>query len=115
MNSLDVIRKLCDAVIAYRDAGTDLEMAHIKSDIDFDANLALSEAKSYLKTGGWRRWPEEKPKDIGRYITSNGAVVFSAIWTHTVDNPEDRWIGDWGELDNVTHWQPLPSLPKSEA
>jgi hypothetical protein len=77
-----------------------------------EASLARSvdAAESALQNGGWKKWPQEKPEKIGDYIVFNGAIVFAAQWTHTTDNPVDRWIGG----NHITHWQPLPEAPDDQ-
>lgn len=81
----------------------------------------LSAAEAAVKTGGWHKWPEEKPETDGWYLVvlPSGTYwqeksVFSAlykygVWRCTLDiRPETP-------PDEITHWQPFPPLPESEA
>lgn len=60
--------------------------------------------------GEWRKYPEEKPEENNWYLTTNGEGLPKITYFDI-----DIWYqtGKFFEVE-VTHWQPLPELPKEE-
>jgi hypothetical protein len=77
-----------------------------------EASLARSvdAAESALQTGGWRKWPQEKPENKTRCIVfvkySNGDGFVDV----------DLYInGGWGKNGSaIKLWQPLPEVPHDQ-
>lgn len=87
------------------------------SKMHINLNAAISNAKSALATGGWHKWPDEKPENDGEY---NVIIDFDTKFVSSRDFldghfVEDGIFGGWEECDNdVLAWQPLPPLPKED-
>jgi hypothetical protein len=99
MNSLDVIRKLCDAIAQHQrqlhedGIGPDLLLAVVARDAD-----------EYLKTGGWHKWPEEKPEEGKYYLLLVGDLLFRTAAVYL-----DGWI--YKTAEHIRYWHEWPEFP----
>lgn len=66
----------------------------------------------------WRDMEKEKPQDAQRILAYfGGGVCYPCIYQ---DDGKDEWLGRFtdGEIKlgdfKVTHWMPIPDLPKAE-
>lgn len=84
--------------------------------LDPDSECAVSMAVSALRekqTGGWISVKDRLPEQTGKYLATykihNGSLKVGIAWFQS-------WEGEsfWNDcaFERVTHWQPLPELPK---
>lgn len=100
------IKALCDNLL---DQAKDKErLANGEPDSIFmqDAKV-LREAAELLKAAPeWISVTDKLPEDNGHYLC---ALTFGLVVI-------DTWYaGEWVNGGNVTHWMPLPKLPKEES
>jgi hypothetical protein len=69
---------------------------------------SLSAAEAEMKTGGWRKWPEEKPDEAGEYLAimvNDDGIRQVVSYYFGPTKPE------WCSVFDITHWQSLPDFP----
>lgn len=71
----------------------------------------------------WINIKDQKPEIEKAYLITDGKIIITAFLCWISDNVDDyTWIPaggsgydwEWDEIDieNITHWMPLPELPK---
>ncbi len=65
----------------------------------------------------WISVKERLPEDGELVLVYNARDDFLAVLEHDSSEYESPWHGGdyWLDEDDVTHWMPLPELPKEEA
>jgi len=114
MDAQEVVRKLVEAI---EDQKYPLCETHACNSCDRMRD-ALSSAESWLKNGGWKCWPEEKPTDRDVY-----QVYCKPSESGYIHRTDLDWFGGlgafvdsnkhWDDME-VVAWQPFPPLPETE-
>jgi hypothetical protein len=71
----------------------------------------------YRKQSEWISVDERLPDKFGKYLTYRKSHCVSYVDILDYDTNQSVWSffdSDWGdcEVDDVTHWMPLPEAPK---
>lgn len=54
----------------------------------------------------WIKCSDRMPNRNERVLCYNGEVLFESVWDEIWQDGQNYW-----ELENVTHWMPLPQPP----
>lgn len=66
----------------------------------------------------WISVKDRLPEIEGEYLAFGYSVFGAARWIVAMYDPRDKcWYelsSDWDWTDDITHWMPLPDMPKEE-
>lgn len=78
-----------------------------------ELNDALNRAEEVLKTGGWHKWPNEKPEKSGLYLCLCGQTHHLMYYSKDRPALEAIYKMKW-DYSKVNYWQPLPPIPEEK-
>lgn len=102
---------MCDGLeLVYDDeSGKWVEAPEIYGSIAFETQEALEKAVNILNNYKWTSVDEALPEDCVEVLVYDKECKIIMGWYNKAEN---IWSADFvGELEAVTHWQPLPDLP----
>jgi hypothetical protein len=108
MDAQEVVRKLVEAAHEYFIARKPTSKTMAEA-LELDA--AIDAVEDYLETGGWHKWPEEKPRISGMYNTIGGSFNNEYETEPWINERTSKFL--WNDA-NVHLWQPFPPLPEAE-